>query len=109
MHVYRIAQEALSNVSRHSGAHRVQVEWRLEPDASLSLHIGDDGCGFEPAADRPGHFGLTHMKERATAIGADLSIDSGPGRGCTLVLRLPPPVRAKQTIQSFVNPLYSSL
>jgi len=90
MHVYRIAQEALSNASRHSGATHVHVEWRSEPDGGMSLRVGDDGCGFDPALSKPGHFGLANMRERAAEIGAVLVIDSAPGRGCELVLSLAP-------------------
>lgn len=103
MHVYRIAQEALSNVSRHSGARRVRVEWRVDPGAGASLRIGDDGCGFNPGASRPGHFGLMNMQERAAEIGAVLRIDSEPGRGCQLILSLPVGARALPTIQSLAN------
>jgi len=108
MHVYRIAQEALSNVSRHSGASSIRVEWRVEAGAGLSLRVGDDGCGFNPGAHRPGHFGLTHMRERAAAIGAVLRIDSEPGRGCELVLNLPASARNLPAVPSLADSLHTS-
>lgn len=108
MHVYRIAQEALANVSRHSGARSVRIEWRVEGGSAPSLHVVDDGCGFDPGADRPGHFGLLTMKERAAAIGAVLRVESGPGRGCALVLSLPSGARARPKIPTLPAHLHTT-
>jgi signal transduction histidine kinase len=91
--LYRIAQEAFSNVARHSGADRVDV--RVEITENLvTLTISDDGRGFMPSA-RPselalaGHFGLMGMHERAQLVGAQLSIRSEPGKGATIEITLP--------------------
>ncbi len=91
--LYRIAQEALSNVARHSGADRVDV--RVETtDNLVTLTISDDGRGFVPSV-RPselaqaGHFGLMGMHERAQLVGAQLSIQSEPGKGARIEITLP--------------------
>lgn len=86
MEIYRIAQEALSNVGRHSGASHVHVGWTVSGGVRGRLHIVDDGRGFDTTAEHPGHFGLTNMKERAQAVGANLTIKSSPGEGTELLL-----------------------
>lgn len=87
-HLYRIALEALHNTVKHAGAQRVDV--RLEDEGvAVTLRVIDDGAGFDPGQDRPGHLGLRTMRERADAIGATFAIDSGPGRGSTVVVTLP--------------------
>ena len=86
--LYRIAQEALSNVGRHSGASHVHVGWTIGPPGSGRLHIVDDGVGFDLSADHPGHFGLDNMRQRATAAGGELSIKSAPGEGTELLLNI---------------------
>lgn len=86
--LFRILQEALTNVMRHAQAHSVDVALELE-DCSLQLIVSDDGAGFDPAACRPGvSFGLVGMRERVLMLGGDLSIDSQPGEGATLVVRI---------------------
>jgi signal transduction histidine kinase len=83
--IYRIAAEALTNIVRHAQARRVTV--RLEP---ARLLVADDGRGFDPAAPLDdGRFGLYGMRERARMIGANLTIESAPGRGTTVQLALP--------------------
>ena len=92
--IFRIAQEALSNIWRHAQATSVEVELQYLPDM-LCLRIQDNGRGFLPrrTPDVPhnsqGGLGLLGMRERATLIGAELTIDSQPGNGCTVILRLP--------------------
>ena len=85
IHVYRILQEALSNVSRHSGAREAWVRLRFEPDA-LTLDVEDHGRGFDSAHQRPAASGLgvVTMRERAALIGGALSF-SRPATGGTLV------------------------
>jgi signal transduction histidine kinase len=87
--LYRITQEALTNVAKH--AHATHVGVLLErPGTFLSLVIEDDGCGFDTGAvDGSAGFGLTSMRERAALLGAELLIDSSVGRGTTIVLRMP--------------------
>lgn len=78
--LYRIAQEALNNVARHAKAQRAQVTLHQTSDA-VRLIVVDDGAGFDFEAARPNHLGLRIMAERVESIGADLKIDSAPGRG----------------------------
>lgn len=86
--LYRIAQEALANVVRHADASQVTVEaWRSEH--AVVLRVTDDGCGFDPAADHPGHLGLHTMRERAAQARARLEVASTPGCGTTVTVRAP--------------------
>ena len=81
----RIAQEALGNAVRHSGAQRVTLSLAAR-DSRISLRVQDDGRGFDPgeAVTRSRRLGLTSMRERAEALGGTLAIDSAPGRGTTI-------------------------
>lgn len=83
--LYSIAQEALVNVSKHSGSCEAIVRLKVATDRS-SLEIEDHGRGFnlEAAMDRRGHLGLAGMSERAREIGWTLSIRSRPGQGALL-------------------------
>jgi signal transduction histidine kinase len=102
--LYRLAQEALSNIARHSAARHVHLQWRSgvagpDPEADGTeeapgesrkkrrvgrLTVQDDGHGFDTTAEHPGHFGLTNMKERAVLLGGVLQIHSEPGAGTTI-------------------------
>jgi two-component system, NarL family, sensor histidine kinase UhpB len=85
--VYRVAQEALVNASRHSGASRIEVS--LEPrDSRVRLQVADNGCGFAFAEEGKG-LGLDGMRERALLVGGALEIDSRPGKGTTVTLEVP--------------------
>jgi signal transduction histidine kinase len=86
-HLYRIAQEALSNVARHSGARHCQVRWAVHSARQVELRISDDGTGFDPGVAYPGHFGLDNMRSRALEIGAQLTLTSAPGQGTQLHVR----------------------
>ncbi len=77
--LYRIAQEALNNVVKHSKATQVAVTLRL--DGRVRLSIADDGCGFDPSTVSPDHLGLKIMRERAEAISARITIHSEPSEG----------------------------
>jgi signal transduction histidine kinase len=81
--VYRIAQEALNNVAKHSGAKQAVLSLNCEED-SMELMVSDNGKGFEMSSAKPGSFGLENIRERARGIGADISIESQPGRGTTV-------------------------
>ena len=90
--LYRIAQEALTNAARHSRASRVDVILERR-DVHVLLIVEDNGVGFDQAAaaaDRSG-FGLVGMHERAALVGAHLQIESAPGEGTTVLLRLETP------------------
>jgi signal transduction histidine kinase len=88
LHLYRIAQEALSNLVRHSGATRATVEWTVHTPESATLRIQDNGVGFDPVAPKPGHFGLDNMRSRAEEIGARLTVNSSPGLGTEILIQL---------------------
>lgn len=87
--LYRIAQEALNNVVKHADANQVNVCLRYErlPGtvdegcSSLTLVVSDDGHGFDPKEIPPDHLGLGIMRERARAIGGELTVESQPGHG----------------------------
>lgn len=84
---YRVAQESLTNISRHTQAAHVTVELTRTDDV-VSLTITDDGKGFDAAAVPPDHFGLRIMHERAASVGASLDIRSQPGHGTRVRLKL---------------------
>ena len=90
-HLYRLAQEALSNVVKHARATSVHV--RLagpgRETAGVELEISDDGIGFDTAVRHPGHLGLSTMSERAAALGGVLEVVSEPGRGTTVRASVP--------------------
>jgi signal transduction histidine kinase/ligand-binding sensor domain-containing protein len=91
----RIAQEAIHNVKKHSGARRLQVQLKYEPSV-IELEVRDDGKGGTPDAQETtaqGGFGLTGMRERAAAIRGTLEINSVAGEGTTVRLRAPAPMR----------------
>lgn len=85
---FRICQEALTNVSRHSAATRVHVEVATE-DSSLRVVIHDNGKGFDAGSAKQGSFGLLGMQERAEAWGGVVRVESGVGEGTTVTLNLP--------------------
>ncbi|RME81634.1 MAG: HAMP domain-containing protein [Caldilineae bacterium] len=87
--VYRIMQEALTNAVRHSGAEHIDVLLECRED-TLVVVVEDDGRGFDPGGVVGGaHLGLAGMRERAEQLGGDLVVESEPGGGTTVVLRVP--------------------
>jgi len=89
--LYRIAQEALTNVAKHAQAANVDVILERRADNVL-LIIEDDGVGFDPAAGARGQgFGLLGMQERAGLVGAMLDIESAAGKGTTVLVRMATP------------------
>jgi two-component system sensor histidine kinase UhpB len=86
--VYRVAQEALSNAARHSGAGRVEVRLRRTEAGGVRLEVGDDGRGFAFDESERG-LGIGGMRERALLIGAELTIESRPAKGTTVRLDVP--------------------
>lgn len=84
--LFRIAQEALSNVARHSQARSAEVSLVHDADA-VTLAISDDGRGFDTGSPRSG-LGLRSMSERAEALGGTLSIESALGQGTCILVRL---------------------
>jgi signal transduction histidine kinase len=89
--LYRIVQEALRNVVKHSGTDRAAVELRGTPDA-IRLRVSDDGVGFDPAsALRNGGLGLVSMRERLHLVGGRIAIDSRPAGGTRIDISVPAP------------------
>jgi signal transduction histidine kinase len=87
--VFRIVQESLTNVTRHSRATCVHVTLNIN-ERGFDLHINDNGGGFDPDTARNGYsYGLLSMSERARLIGAWLRIDSAPGAGTTVSVSVP--------------------
>ena len=85
--VYRVAQEALTNVSRHSGAGTVDVSLRRAGNG-VELGVTDDGGGFSFERAETG-LGIGGMRERALLVGGELTIESRPGEGTTVRLFVP--------------------
>ena len=88
---YRVAQEALNNIAKHSGAKNAEVGLSVNEDPKLGiivavLRVTDDGKGFELKSVNSGRFGLGIMKERAESAGAKLTVASEPGRGTKVEL-----------------------
>jgi two-component system, NarL family, sensor histidine kinase UhpB len=87
--LYRIAQEALTNVAKHSRAGTVEVILERRAD-HVVLIVEDDGVGFNPGGESTGEpgFGLLGMQERAALVGASLQIESAVGQGTTILVRM---------------------
>lgn len=90
--IYRVIQEALSNVRLHARASRVLVSVRATKKA-VYLLVADDGVGFDPETYKnngsSGHFGLHGMRERVTLLGGELEIDAAPNQGTGIRARIP--------------------
>jgi two-component system, NarL family, sensor histidine kinase DevS len=86
--LYRIVQEALTNVVKHASAQRVSITL-VHKGATAVVVVEDDGNGFDPAETRPGALGLVGMRERVALVGGRLTVESTPGRGTTLVAEVP--------------------
>lgn len=86
----RVAQEALHNALRHSGAERVEVSLTRR-GAAVVLRVSDDGSGFDPTAVRRAgrHLGLVSMRDRAAAVGGTLTVESEPGKGTAVEMEVP--------------------
>jgi signal transduction histidine kinase len=90
--LFRIAQEALANVRKHARAGRAWASIRHPQPAVLVLEIGDDGVGFDPERVPRGTasaFGLASMRERAEVLGGTFRVDSAPGAGTRITVRVP--------------------
>jgi two-component system NarL family sensor kinase len=86
--LYRIAQEALTNIQRHAGAAQVILELNLGPEV-VKLRVADDGCGFDPAVVPPDRFGLVGMRERVKLLNGRLFLDSQLQKGTNLTVHVP--------------------
>ncbi len=85
----RITQEACANAVRHGHARRLAVSMTRQ-DGHVELAVRDTGTGFDPAAPRAGS-GLAHIRDRVAELGGTVDIDSAPGRGAALTVRVPVP------------------
>jgi len=111
LQVFRIVQEALVNIEKHAEAREAIVTMRSGSDGTVYIGIGDDGKGFVPPLDGRGRIktaidksrlGIVSMYERAEILGARLKIDSDPGNGTLIRMKIPLPVvvsplQAKET------------
>jgi signal transduction histidine kinase len=88
--VYRLVQEALANVAKHSGAqHAVVRLHRRHSGHELLVEVSDDGVGFDTGAHQPGHLGLRTMAQRTEQLCGSLTVDSRPGRGTRISAAIP--------------------
>jgi signal transduction histidine kinase len=87
--LYRIGLEALHNAAKHAQAARIVLRLTEDDEDRVRLEITDNGKGFDPSGHFPGHLGLKTMRERAEQVGGDLFIDSAPGQGTTIIVRVP--------------------
>jgi signal transduction histidine kinase len=94
--LYRITQEALSNIRKHARANKAWVTMDGTDDGRVRLRVRDNGVGFDPArATRlveEGHFGLAGMRERVTFVGGRFDVRSAPGQGTTVEVAIPPQI-----------------
>ena len=87
--VFRVAQEALANVARHADASRVDIDLAPLGERGVELTVRDDGRGFATEGVGEGGLGLNGMAERARLVGGELEIESRPGGGTAVSLRVP--------------------
>lgn len=85
--VYRIVQEALTNITRHSSATEVTIQL-MQQEQTLYLLVKDNGKGFNPLQNSTG-FGLQGMRERTLALGGQFNLTSQPGKGCVITAQIP--------------------
>ena len=91
--VFRMIQEALSNISKHAQAREAHIELDLQTPDQLRLTIRDDGHGFDPEtldeAVARGHLGLAHLRQRVQDLHGQLTLTSAPGAGTEISVTLP--------------------
>src|SRR4051812_14117729 len=93
LNLFRVVQEALSNVEKHAHAKTVRLQVSVQ-DGLISMHIRDDGTGFDlqrakAHKRRRGGLGLSNMRERCAALGGTYDIESAPGKGTRITVRIP--------------------
>ncbi len=88
--LFRIIQEALTNVRKHARAGKVTITFRKE-EQQIQVIVADNGIGFDPGSRPAGRlsFGLEVMQERAAQVGGDVRIDAAPGRGTMVIINIP--------------------
>jgi PAS domain S-box-containing protein len=87
--IYRIAQEALNNVEKHSKAAHVAISLRCPRNAHVLLIVRDDGNGFAPDARQGAGWGLQNMSERAALLKGTVEVDSAPRKGARITVQIP--------------------
>jgi signal transduction histidine kinase len=105
--VYRIIQEALNNVAKHSRAKHVSIILQRAA-GHIQIVIEDDGCGFDTtkprrAADHSGGLGIKGIRERLSVLGGSLDIESAPEQGATLIARIPVPEKHEEKTKTREN------
>ena len=88
--LYRIIQEALTNIVKHAEAHSVSIIV-LDAEGAVRTVIEDDGAGFDPSTVRDGALGLVGMRERVSLLDGRFDVESARGAGTTLIIELPLP------------------
>ena len=88
--IFRIIQEALTNVIRHAGATRATIAFSLS-DGQLQIVVADDGKGSDMRVHKSGHYGVRGMQERAESLGGSVQFGASPGGGLSVQVRLPMP------------------
>jgi len=89
LNLQRAIQEALNNVRMHAAASSVRIQLDVVDDRQAVLVIADDGVGLERERRHAAELGIPGMRERATLLGGDMTIESSPGRGTTVKLTVP--------------------
>jgi len=87
--IYRVAQEALTNIARHAHATTAELTLTRADDGAVVLVVRDDGVGFD-LTRRGSSYGIRGMRERAMLIGATMRVTSSPRGGTEVVVRVPP-------------------
>jgi signal transduction histidine kinase len=88
--VYRLVQQALANIAKHSKARKAVVQLRRSRSGhELLVEVSDDGVGFDRSAPQPGHMGLRTMAQRMEQLGGSLMVDATPGRGTRIAATIP--------------------
>jgi two-component system, NarL family, sensor histidine kinase UhpB len=88
--VFRMCQEALTNVARHAGARHVSIDLMIDADDCLTLEVSDNGRGItDEEVHRPDSLGLLGMRERAALLGGTADVKGTPGQGTTVTVRVP--------------------
>jgi signal transduction histidine kinase len=86
--LYRVLQEALTNIVRHAGATRVGVLLEAN-EREVRMIVEDDGRGFSPEGEPAKRLGLLGIRERLSLVSGSLEVETAPGLGCTLFVRVP--------------------
>nr|WP_293843748.1 sensor histidine kinase [uncultured Arsenicibacter sp.] len=89
LNLFRICQEGVSNAVRHAQASLIGVQLQTNDKKLLQLRIEDNGTGFDPQTENPGHYGLLNMQLRAEGLGGQWQLDTAPGQGCRIFLEIP--------------------